>query len=317
MADLNPTFVNQIKSYSKLGKKSTSNSLTVVRVVHVVQGPYLAGTNIPDTYYKNPTDLGKITYQIIDSDQNGTDQSSGNPLAKPIFSALKHYPLKGEFVVVMRGPSTGMNESRDSAEYYYLPPFDLWGASHHNALPDLGDYQNYVNATTKNYQQSSNTNQPVNLTPTSSITYPLSPDFDEQSNIKTLKQFTGDVTLEGRWGNSIRLGSTSVESLNNYWSRVGPAGKPITIIRNGQGRQENDIAWIPTVENINVDPSSIYLTNGQEIVIDDIDNNFSLISLGVNINSTITVAVPIQQQVTSFDTLSPSEQDNRIKNLNS
>jgi len=214
----------------------------------------------------------------------------------------------------MRGPSIGMNENRDSADYFYLPPFNLWGASHHNALPDLGDYQNYIN---RSYQQSSNINQAINLTPTSSVNYPLGPNFAEQSNIKSLEQFTGDITLEGRWGNSIRLGSTSIESSNNYWSKVGPAGNPITIIRNGQGKQENDIAWIPTVENINVDPSSIYLTNGQKIVVDDIDNNFSLTSLGVSLNNTITTAIPIQQQVTSFDTLSPNEQDNRVKDLNS
>ena len=60
----------------------------------------------------------------------------------------------------------------------------------------------------------------------------------------------------------------------NFWYKV-PEGNPITILRNGQGRQVNQEGWIPTVEDINRDASSIYLTHGQIIVIDDIQNNQS------------------------------------------
>ena len=117
-------------------------------------------------------------------------------------------------------------------------------------------------------------------------------------------------------GNSIRFGSTSPNKVQNYWSSTGAIGNPITIIRNGQGKQENDIAWIPTIENINRDPSSIYLTQGQKIVVDDIDNNFSLASLGVNLQSTVTTSIPIQQQLTSIDTISPAAQDKKISETN-
>jgi hypothetical protein len=61
----------------------------------------------------------------------------------------------------------------------------------------------------------------------------------------------------------------------------------------------DNVAWFPTVENINRDPSSIYLTAGQKIVIDDIGNSFSLASLGVNLESTITNSIPIQWPSTS------------------
>jgi len=313
---VNPSFVNNISS--DLGRgHGGSDVYLLARVAHVVQGPYYVGTDIPDPYYTNPTDLGTITYQLIDGNQVGTSQDRGNPPAKPVFSALKNIPVEGEFVLLLRGPSTAMNISRDSADYYYLPPFNLWDAANHNALPDLRDYETYVNETVKSYNQTSTTNQPINLTTTSSLVFPLGPNFAEKSDIKTLKQFTGDVTLEGRWGSSIRLGSTSLEPDQNYWSTTGTAGSPITIIRNGQGKQENNIAWFPTIENINTDPSSVYLTNGQKIIIDDIDNNFSLASLGIEIDTTITTVIEIQQQLTSFSNLSPNEQDERIKNLNS
>jgi len=311
--------ISQIQANAAKAKSTPDSGYLIARVTHLVQGPNFMGTNIPDPNYKNPTDLGNILFQLMGTTQDRTLQSAGNVVAKPFYSILKQYPLEGEFVFILPGPSTAMNESRGQKDYYYLPPYNIWSASHHNAFPDLGDYSQYISNVNRSYQDSAAVNQGVNASATGSLTMPLGPNFPELTYIKALQQFTGDTTIEGRWGNSIRFGSTNggQEKDENYWSSEGTAGSPITIIRNGQGKQENDIAWIPTVENINVDPSSIYLTNGQQLIIDDIDNNFSLASLGVNLGSTITTAIPIQQQLTSFSNLSPNEQDNRIKNLNS
>jgi len=311
---LNPTFTSYIQStLTPTGGGGTPLYL-LARVTHVVQGPFIPNTTIPDDYYKNPTDIGIITYELLNSTQNGALQSVGNPPAKPFFSALKQYPVEGEFVLVFQGPSVEMNVSRDSGEFYYLLPFNLWNASHHNAFPNMQEYSNFVNSSTRNYENTFVANQPNNVTgtePTSS-NYPLGPNFPEKDYIRSLEQFVGDTTIEGRWGNSIRFGSTTVDKTKNYWSSEGETGSPITIIRNGQGRQENNLPWFPTVENINRDPSSIYLTNGQKIVISDINNSFSLASLGVTLERALSISIPIQQQLTSIDTISPLEQDQRI-----
>jgi len=87
--------------------------------------------------------------------------------------------------------------------------------------------------------------------------------FVERGNIHPLLPYEGDRILEGRWGNSIRFGSTVTGSINT-WSSTGTNGDPITILRNGQGNQ-TDEGWIPTVEDINNDDSSIYLTSTQKI----------------------------------------------------
>ena len=315
MANLNPTFNQQVLASGGPVGTGAASIRFIARVTHVVQGPFLVGTSIRDTYYNNPTDLGIITFQLLAGSQNRTENSNGNLTARPISSALKNYPLEGEFVEIIPGPGLGLNESRGQRDYFYTSPYNLWNASHHNALPDLGDYGDYVSDIQRTYEQSSTLKQAVNTSATGSLNYPLGPNFPEKSNIKSPRQFTGDVTMEGRWGNSIRFGSTTVEKDQNPWSSVGTAGSPITIIRNGQGRQGDDIAWIPTVENINRDPSSIYLTNSQKIVISDIDNNFSLASLGVNLERTVTNSIPIQQQLTSTDTISPREQDRRIASI--
>lgn len=292
-------------------------SYLIARVTHIVQGPTYVGTNVPDPYYLNPTSLGLIEFQMI-SDQTSTREAGGNQVAKPMFASIKQYPLEGEIVLIFPGPSPGMNEGKAVRDYYYMPAYNMWNDSHHNAFPDLGDYGNYLSRLSNTYEESLGTNQPVNTAATGSTTMPLGPNFFEKADMRNLRQFTGDLTVEGRWGNSIRLGSSNpVPADQNPWSRTyikdnvtyPRPGNPITIIRNGQGKPADVAPWIPTVENINTDPTSVYLTQGQVIVIDDINNNFSLASLDTALTRTYTVAVPIQQQLTSTSNIAANEQD--------
>jgi hypothetical protein len=94
--------------------------------------------------------------------------------------------------------------------------------------------------------------------------------FVEKSDIYPLLPYEGDVIYEGRWGNSIRLGSTVDNEFlinKNTWStnnKVTTNGDPIIIIKNGQGNITQE-GWTPTVENINLNLSSIYLTSTQKI----------------------------------------------------
>lgn len=291
----------------------------IARVAHVVQGPYLVGTNVPDIFYTNPTDIGSITFQLINSNQSATLASNSNVIARPISSAFKHIPVEGELVYLIPGPSVDMNTSSQRQDYYYLQPYNLWNAANHNAFPNMADFEAFISTVdNRSYEDSMNTKQSINTSVTGSTTMPLGPNFPEKANIRTLRQFTGDVTVEGRWGNSIRFGSTvAIDGYQNSWSSEGAPGTPITILRNGQGTPSDILPWFPTVENINRDASSIYLTAGQKIVIDDINNNFSLISLQAELKRTQTGAIPIQQQLTSTSNLSALEQDRRIDSINS
>jgi LAS superfamily LD-carboxypeptidase LdcB len=74
------------------------------------------------------------------------------------------------------------------------------------------------------------------------------------------------MILEGRFGNSIRFGSSNPKGKNN-WSENDSEGEPITIISNGQTPQGS-----AAIEDINGDASSIYLTSNQNI------NNFNIAS---------------------------------------
>ncbi len=206
----NPSFLQQILSSTTRDIQRSNGSPLVGKVIHVVYGPFLSDGTV-DQYYQNPTDEGKIVFQLVYGSQNRSKQGAGNPTAQPINSSFKNYPVPNEYVLITPGPSEKLNKDREAQGYYYFPPLRVWGASHHNALVDAGDYSEYINSANQSYR----TNQPTNLSSGQSTTYPLSPDFPEKEYLKTLRSFIGDVIVEGRWGNSIRFGSTSVNKTNN------------------------------------------------------------------------------------------------------
>ena len=110
--------------------------------------------------------------------------------------------------------------------------------------------------------------------------------FEEKANIRNLFPNEGDVIIEGRFGNSIRFGSTAKQSKENKnvespWSTEGREGNPITIIRNGQSQTDLNFSnWFPIYEDIQNDDSSIYMTSGQLIPVTLASTNFT--SFGVD-----------------------------------
>ena len=181
------------------------------------------------------------------------------PSAKPLDSNNKTFPLINEIVYIVALPSTALNTITSNNINYYISNVALWNHPHHNAYPTTpnalppSQQKDYIQTQTGNVRR---------ITDQSTEIY-LGKTFKERSNIHPLLPFEGDVIYEGRWGNSIRIGSTVPNTPNN-WSTTGSSGDPIMILRNGQGKQ-TDEGWIPTVEDINNDESSIYQTSTQKI----------------------------------------------------
>ena len=200
----------------------------------------------------------------IEYNRNNKTLISSNNLARPLFPSTKYYPLKGEIVLLFS--TTGRDIIKDTSETYYLPTINIWNHPHHNALPNPdtynGTYPKNNNDKTKNdYVKSSG--GLVRQVQDGDSEIPLGSYFEEQLNTKPLLPFEGDHILEGRYGNSIRLGATAPGP--NDWSTKGKIGDPITIIRNGQSNELDSKGWEPTTEDINRDPSSIYLTSTQKL----------------------------------------------------
>tara|TARA_R110002020_G_scaffold421394_1_gene630464 strand:+ start:127 stop:1290 length:1164 start_codon:yes stop_codon:yes gene_type:complete len=164
--------------------------------------------------------------------------------ARPVSPDLKSIPIPGEVVIVINNPVSNIisNDNPSSAageDFLYLNGINLWNNPSFNGITDN---QIISNPDTLNY---------------------FNP--ETVANVQPLISAPGDNILEGRFGNTIRLGNTN-SNFGNEWSENGKKGDPITIISNGQAPENAS-----NVENISEDLSSIYLTSYQKIA------NFSLV----------------------------------------
>lgn len=213
--------------------------------------------------------LGTIEYQLVNF-QGPAKKSRG--FAKPMYGNIVQYPLKNEIVFLFKLPDAGVNTDPSSESYYYINPVSIWNHPHHNAIPnpvqdpttDPGQANDYQQVEGGSVRRVSDGSTEIDLNGDSGGT------FNEKTNIHPLLPFAGDVIMEGRFGNSIRLGNTSKTDSEyaNLWSTDGTNGDPITIIRNGQPTDASEEGWLPVTENINTDLSSVTLTSTQKIPID-------------------------------------------------
>lgn len=196
------------------------------RVVNVV----LDETNTLYDAQGNKLPIGSITYQDINTP---VDKEAVLPHAYPLSSAVKHFPFVNEIVVIVTGPTPDFQENSSEVLNYYSSVLNIWGSTHHNALPTQGvDFQ-----------------------------FPIGKNIPELRDINPLYPFPGDVIVQGRQGQSIRMGGYKTEK--NPWTEVSNNGKPITIIRNGQIKTKNGIDSI--VEDIDKDVNSIYMMSDHKV----------------------------------------------------
>jgi hypothetical protein len=222
--------------------------------------------------------------------------SDGRGIAKPFYPQTSAYPLVNELVLLFKLPNNNIGRNTSEESYYYINMISLWNHPHHNAYPNPVTSTTLPDSQQKDYQQTEagsvrrvtdesteiGLNSPINLSQAT---------FIERTNIHPLLPFAGDVMYQGRWGNSIRFGSTAKpfnipdiinplglatgQDALNDWSETGTNGDPITIIRNGQNPESSDEGWVPITENINDDLSSIYQTSTQKIPIQVASENYN------------------------------------------
>ena len=210
---------------------------------------------------------GNIIAEIVSPLINTPNQQKIT--AFPLFANIKTYPLVNEVVFLVSGPSGDYSSNSSKVKYYYLSTLNIWNSIHVNPTPN--PYENLKpSSQNKSIAEveagSTNKSDEVDTNQFKPGTY-----FTEKSNIYPLYPFEGDVIYEGRFGNSIRLGSTDIANNNNTpiplnnWSTSGSNGDPILILRNGQNPELKGPAQNTIVEDINKDLSSIYITSTQQI----------------------------------------------------
>jgi hypothetical protein len=240
--------------------KSGGQYFIIGRVTSIVLGEYLDDNKTKNTDWTNDGDLGKIDFEIL---YTGLNMSKANKVSKsawPIFSFVRQYPLINEIVYIVSGPSDELNDNYKNQKLFYFPPFGVWNAVNHNAFPNMDQYSEFLRYQYQQpgYQGSADVSQ---------TRLPLGVAFQENDKVRSLTPFEGDTLIEGRFGQSIRFGSSNIiRASKNTWStNRDSTGKPITVIINGQGRPsaQNADKFSTTIEDISRDDSSIYLTSGQ------------------------------------------------------
>lgn len=153
----------------------------------------------------------------------------------PANNNIKQIPILGENVLIFQGhgSKTGFNQTKYNREYqwYYLSVYNIQSNINHNITPTI----------TSNFEED--------------------PEFIKITT-PALQPFKGDILIEGRWGNTIRLGNTNKNS-NNYSIQPNWSGESVTdpIIIISNKKSNNDFV----VENTETDISSIYLTSTQRL----------------------------------------------------
>jgi hypothetical protein len=225
--------------------------------------------------------IGTIEFEDVYSPDPSKETKS---IAKPFFPQLSNYPLVNEIVLIFKLPNQNIGSISGEFTYYYLNSISIWNHPHHNAYPNPLTTSELSPSQQKDYQDIEGGS--VRRVTDGSTEIDLNSlegggTFIEKTNIHPVLPFAGDVIVEGRFGNSIRLGNTSKAkgSIKNNWSGAGKNGDPLTIIRNGQPTDASDQGWIPITENIKKDLSSIYLTSTQIIPIINASENYRALNL--------------------------------------
>ena len=186
--------LNKISNNSVQSALATlSNQMIPVRVLAVDNTPSL--TN------------GQITGDILTNQATIQDQQIIS--ASPLFPNISYVPLINEVVFCVQAPSSDWSSNTAKFKHYYICPVNMWDNINTNPTPnpysqlkptsqDKSILEVDAGSSNKSSKDDNNTFKPG--------TY-----FREKSNIYPLFPYEGDIIYQGRWGNSIRFGSTNIQ----------------------------------------------------------------------------------------------------------
>lgn len=250
--------LTQFKNLGKIQNSSTQDE------IRKLQGSILSA-RVSSINQEGTGNDGIISVEVLQ--EVGSTISNIIPNVLPLFPNYKNYPLVNEVVMVVALANSDFQNNFNRLTYYYINPINLWNSQETNPLPLPS--QNVKSASqNKGYleTEAGNPNKPDSQENT---TFKPGTYFTEKGTVNPLYAFEGDTIIEGRFGNSLRLGNTvpnNIASLNNNWSVTGSLGDPITIISNGLHSESPSFNSI--TEDVNTDKSSIYLTSTQQLPIE-------------------------------------------------
>jgi hypothetical protein len=182
--------------------------------------------------------------------------------AIPLDAHIKTIPVPGEIVLILTAASAlAGGKNRDKVTTYYLSTVNIQSSINYNGIPTSSEITRPNNVSYQNSSRGVATSPNISTPERATKTFKL---LDGQN---ALQLFEGDVVVEGRSGNAIRLSSTinntSRVTKQPTWT-LGDPGDPILIISNTKKNTSTKDKGF-RIEDIKKDDSSIYLTSTQRL----------------------------------------------------
>ncbi len=177
--------------------------------------------------------VGGIKFRYLQNDQQEVEENS-LPFAYRLESNLKVLPLRGEIVEILEAPTEILDQTSSLKKLYYRNIVNIWNNPNRSSFPDIYQFEDERDWVEEG--------------------------VIDQSNKPGLFPFPGDVLIEGRNGQSIRMGGFATP--NNSFTDESNNGKPFILLRNSSNSGKEGSF---TLEDINLDESSIFLTSDHKV----------------------------------------------------
>ena len=193
--------------------------------------------------FRSYSDIGKAKIRFINS-ETGKDEGILS-YAKPLDSGVKNFPLLHEVVIGVRYVG----------DLYYTQRLNIFNNPNENSFPFIsslafqnkqntkGNAQEYEDVSTSGNPNIAGGNEEISLGNT----------FKRNDLVRPLQPFEGDYIIEGRFGETIRLGSNQ------------ETGFPTMKITVGQQEEIPDNVIQPIEEDFNLDQNSIWIGTDEDI----------------------------------------------------
>lgn len=215
----------------------------VAQVENIIVNEERTGDNIKDDVRAAKT-AGRAKIRILDI--NSTTRKKDLYEADPLNPYQSTFPLVGEYVLVFRA----------LGRYYYVGPINIDRHVTQNARPLQGDLVEAAQRSNVLSRQRAALGGVLKQKP--QVKTKAGDEFIE-ADAQPVKVFEGDVIYQGRYGHSIRFGTSQMHLRPDRQS-------PNIVLRTGQSKNSLKVEKNKsslTIEDLDVDASSIYMTSDE------------------------------------------------------
>ena len=215
----------------------------------------ILGKPHPD-YLEDGSNIGMVRVRFIPGDRDVPKEELN--WASPLDSSIREYPLKNELVLVFYSLGRLFYMRRINATNKITE--SSWPGLSQRFSPQVGSGNRSDSAQIA--AQGGTPYRPWGM----KQQFSLGDEFSENPTVRMVKPFEGDLIIQGRFGNSVRFGSSL------FSNPTTPTPQPNLIFSVGQGPNkptDTDLQgpFSLVQEDINADRTSLWLVSDEEVVL--------------------------------------------------